>query len=130
MRVDVTSGSLVHSLISLAWPSVLQAILSNCYAFNDYIFVGHIPDKEASAAATAAMAATGIYLFIYFNLCIKTILIFTLRASEQFWFYMSLLSNVFSFHFIYMYIIRVIFSRSSGMPTFICLMHLSHYYCW
>ncbi len=56
--IDVTSGPLTPSLIRLAVPSVMQAILSNCYSFNDYLFVGHIKDPDESSAATAAMAAT------------------------------------------------------------------------
>ncbi len=56
--IDLTKGSLVYSLFSLAWPSVIQAILSNCYAFNDFIFVGHIPNKDKNGENTEAYAAT------------------------------------------------------------------------
>ena len=38
--IDVTKGSLLSCIISLAIPSVIQSILSNCYAFNDFLFVG------------------------------------------------------------------------------------------
>ena len=62
--VDVTKGDLLYSLVVLAWPSVLQAVLSNCYAFNDYMFVGQIKDPAESAAATAALSATiGLQVF-------------------------------------------------------------------
>lgn len=56
--IDLTTGPLLSNLWALAWPSVIQAILSNCYAFNDYLFVGRIKDREVSAAATAALAAS------------------------------------------------------------------------
>jgi len=56
--LDLTQGSLVWTIVRLAIPSVLQAVLSNCYAFNDFIFVGHIPNVEQSSAATAALSAT------------------------------------------------------------------------
>ena len=56
--VDVTKGDLLPSLIQIAWPCIFQAVLSNCYAFNDYLFVAHIPDPQASASGTAALSAT------------------------------------------------------------------------
>jgi Na+-driven multidrug efflux pump len=48
----------VPKLINIAWPAVLQSILANCYAFNDYVFIGHIPDPAVSAAGTAALSAS------------------------------------------------------------------------
>jgi putative MATE family efflux protein len=71
---DVTRGHLLTSLIQLAWPSVLQAVLSNCYAFNDFMFVGRISDKAESSAATAALAATvGLQVIMFaFHNCVPS----------------------------------------------------------
>jgi len=49
---DLSKGALLEGVIRLAWPCVLQSILSNCYAMNDYLFVGKMADKEMSAACT------------------------------------------------------------------------------
>lgn len=72
--VDVTKGSLVMKIIQLAWPSVIQAILSNAYAFNDFMFVGHMQDREASATATEALGATvGLQVIMYaFHNCVPS----------------------------------------------------------
>jgi putative MATE family efflux protein len=56
--VDITKGSLVTGLLRLAWPSVLQAVLSNCYTVADFFFIGHLPDKAQAAAGTTAIAAS------------------------------------------------------------------------
>ena len=71
---DVTRGSLFHGIIALAWPSVIQAVLSNFYAFNDFVFVGHIADKTESAAATAALGATvGLQVILFaFHNCVPS----------------------------------------------------------
>lgn len=71
MIVDVTKGSLTRAILSLAWPSVLQAILSNCYSVSDFLFIGHLPDKEAAAAGTTGIAASvglTICLFGFHNI--------------------------------------------------------------
>ena len=72
--IDVTHGSLFQAIFSLAWPSVLQSVLSNCYAFNDFLFVGHINDKDESSSATAALAATvGLQIIMFaFHNCIPS----------------------------------------------------------
>ena len=44
----------------------MQAILSNAYSFNDFIFVGHIKNKQESKDATAALSsAVGIQIILY-----------------------------------------------------------------
>ena len=64
--VDVTQGSLPLALLQLAWPSVLQAILSNLYTVADFFFVGHLPDKAAAAAGTEGIAASiGLSICLY-----------------------------------------------------------------
>ena len=65
-EVDVTEGKLLPRVWQLAYPAVFQAILSNCYSFNDFLFVGHIKDKAESAAATAALSATvGLQIVVF-----------------------------------------------------------------
>ncbi len=63
---DLSLGQLVKAIIWLAVPSIFQGVLSNCYTFNDFMFVGHMSDKEASAAGTAALSATvGLQVIVY-----------------------------------------------------------------
>ncbi|MBA2663730.1 MAG: MATE family efflux transporter [Bradymonadaceae bacterium] len=66
-NVDTTEGGLVGKSLHLAWPAVLQALLVNFYAFNDYLFVGMLGD----AAATAALSACFAVLII--NYCLLAI---------------------------------------------------------
>lgn len=66
-NVDTTSGSLAGKSVHLAWPAVLQALLVNFYAFNDYLFVGFLGD----AAATAALSACFAILII--NYCLLAV---------------------------------------------------------
>lgn len=66
-NVDTTRGSLVGTSVHLAWPAVLQALLVNFYAFNDYLFVGFLGD----AAATAALSACFAILII--NYCLLAV---------------------------------------------------------
>lgn len=54
--LDVTSGSLWRATTSLAWPAVLQALLINCYAFNDFYFVGLTQDSAATSALSSCFA--------------------------------------------------------------------------
>ena len=54
--LDTTTGSLTRASWRLAWPAVLQAILVNCYAFNDFFFVGRLGDPAATAALSACFA--------------------------------------------------------------------------
>ncbi len=61
--VDTTEGPLWSKSLALAWPAVLQAILVNFYAFNDYFFVGLTSDK----AATAALSSCFAILMIHFT---------------------------------------------------------------
>ncbi|RAL25240.1 hypothetical protein DL240_03245 [Lujinxingia litoralis] len=61
--VDTTEGSLVGRSVQLAWPAVLQALLVNFYAFNDFVFVGLLGD----AAATAALSACFALLILHFT---------------------------------------------------------------
>ena len=56
--VDGTKGPLLGKIWSLAWPSVLQSILSNCYAMNDFLFVGRMEDKTLAATCVAAISST------------------------------------------------------------------------
>jgi len=56
--IDVTKGNLSLALVQLAWPSVLQAVLSNCYTVSDFFFVGHLSDPVAAAAGTEGIAAS------------------------------------------------------------------------
>ena len=55
--MDITQGSLIQSLITITCPAIAQAILSNFYAFNDFVFVGHIKDKIEAGIGTAALSA-------------------------------------------------------------------------
>lgn len=55
-QIDTTTGSLVQKSLSLAWPAVLQAILINFYAFNDFVFVGLSGDHAATAALSSCFA--------------------------------------------------------------------------
>jgi len=65
-EIDITEGILLPKVWQLAYPAVFQAILSNCYSFNDFLFVGHIKDKSESAAATAALSATvGLQIVVF-----------------------------------------------------------------
>lgn len=61
--VDTTEGPLLGKSLSLAWPAVLQAILVNFYAFNDYFFVALAGDK----AATAALSSCFAILIVHFT---------------------------------------------------------------
>ena len=57
---------LLRPLIALAVPSVLQAILSNMYGFNDFVFVGHMRDKAQSSIATTALSSiVGVQIIIF-----------------------------------------------------------------
>jgi putative MATE family efflux protein len=55
-NIDTTEGGLFESSLKLAWPAVLQAILVNFYAFNDFFFVGLLGDEKATAALSACFA--------------------------------------------------------------------------
>jgi len=55
-NIDATEGSLVGKSLRIAWPAVLQAILVNFYAFNDFFFVGWLGDEQATAALSACFA--------------------------------------------------------------------------
>ncbi|MGM0556428.1 MAG: MATE family efflux transporter [Myxococcota bacterium] len=55
-NIDTTTGGLFGKSIQLAWPAVLQALLANFYAFNDFFFVGQIDDPAATAALSACFA--------------------------------------------------------------------------
>lgn len=55
-NIDATEGSLVGKSLRIAWPAVLQAILVNFYAFNDFFFVGWLGDEKATAALSACFA--------------------------------------------------------------------------
>jgi len=53
-------------LLNITIPAILQAILSNCYQFNDFIFAGHIKDKnDAQRATTALSAGIGIQIIAF-----------------------------------------------------------------
>lgn len=54
--VDTTSGPLIRRSIQLAGPAVLQAVLVNFYAFNDFFFVGLTSDEASTAALSACFA--------------------------------------------------------------------------
>lgn len=54
--LDTTKGPLLGQSLKLALPAVVQAILINCYAFNDYFFVGLLHDSNATAALGACFA--------------------------------------------------------------------------
>jgi len=64
--IDVSVGNLPLALLQLAWPSVLQAVLSNAYSVADFYFVGHLPNKAAAVAATEAIGSSvGISICLY-----------------------------------------------------------------
>ena len=54
--VDTTRGPLWRRSIQLAIPAVIQAVLVNCYAFNDFLFIGLSGDEAATAALSACFA--------------------------------------------------------------------------
>ena len=56
--IDTTVGSLVPKVLALAGPSIVQSILSNCYAMNDFLFVSRIADTKLASACTSAISAT------------------------------------------------------------------------
>ena len=56
MTLDTTRGPLLKRSLQLAIPAVLQALLVNFYAFNDYFFVGLSGDEAATAALSACFA--------------------------------------------------------------------------
>jgi len=56
--IDATKGALMNKIVKLAVPSIVQSVLSNCYAMNDFLFVGHIADRKLAAACTSAISAT------------------------------------------------------------------------
>lgn len=60
--VDTTRGPLLRRSLELAAPAVLQALLVNFYAFNDFFFIGLTGDEAATAALSACFA-----LVIVFN---------------------------------------------------------------
>jgi len=55
-NIDATTGPLLGKSIQIAWPAVIQAILVNFYAFNDFFFIGLLGDKYATAALSACFA--------------------------------------------------------------------------
>lgn len=55
-NIDATEGNLAKKSLAIAWPAVLQAILVNFYAFNDFLFVGLLGDSHATAALSACFA--------------------------------------------------------------------------
>lgn len=55
-NIDATEGDLVKKSLRIAWPAVLQAILVNFYAFNDFFFVGLLDKPSATAALSACFA--------------------------------------------------------------------------
>lgn len=61
--VDTTEGPLLRKSFALAWPAVVQAILVNIYAFNDFVFVA----QAADSAATAALSSCFAILIIHFT---------------------------------------------------------------
>lgn len=54
--IHTTRGALWKVSLQLAWPAVLQAILVNCYAFNDFYFVGRTGDAAATSALSSCFA--------------------------------------------------------------------------
>jgi len=56
--IDTTKGALVSKIVNLAIPSIVQSVLSNCYAMNDFLFVGRIADGKLAAECTSAISAT------------------------------------------------------------------------
>ncbi|MFB6372967.1 MAG: MATE family efflux transporter, partial [Bradymonadaceae bacterium] len=55
-NIDATTGPLLGKSIQIAWPAVIQAILVNFYAFNDFLFIGLLGDEYATAALSACFA--------------------------------------------------------------------------
>lgn len=55
-NIDATEGDLVKKSLAVAWPAVLQAILVNFYAFNDFFFIGLLDRPAATAALSACFA--------------------------------------------------------------------------
>lgn len=55
-NIDATEGNLAKKSLQIAWPAVLQAILVNFYAFNDFFFIGWLGDEAATAALSACFA--------------------------------------------------------------------------
>lgn len=55
-NIDATDGNLFKKSVQIAWPAVLQALLVNFYAFNDFFFVGLLGDRAATAALSACFA--------------------------------------------------------------------------
>ncbi len=54
--IDTTEGSLFKKSIAIAWPTVIQAVLVNFYAFNDFYFVGKLNTPAATAALSSCFA--------------------------------------------------------------------------
>ena len=54
--INTTKGPLLKRSLELALPAVIQALLVNCYAFNDYFFVGLLGNESATAALSACFA--------------------------------------------------------------------------
>lgn len=54
--LNTTRGPLLDRSLRLAAPAVLQALLVNCYAFNDFFFVGMMGEEDATAALSACFA--------------------------------------------------------------------------
>lgn len=60
-NIDTTTGGLAGRSLQLAWPAVLQALLVNFYAFNDYFFIGRLQNPAATAALSACFALLIIF---------------------------------------------------------------------
>ncbi len=54
--LNTTEGPLLTRSFQLALPAVLQALLVNGYAFNDFFFVGLLGKEDATAALSACFA--------------------------------------------------------------------------
>ena len=64
--MDITKDNLLVVLLNITVPAIMQAILSNCYQFNDFVFAGHIRDKyDAQRATTALSAGIGIQIICF-----------------------------------------------------------------
>ena len=55
-NIDATEGGLTSKSLQIAWPAVIQAVLVNFYAFNDFFFIGLLGDEDATAALSACFA--------------------------------------------------------------------------
>ena len=55
-NIDATEGGLTAKSLQIAWPAVIQAVLVNFYAFNDFFFIGLLGDEAATAALSACFA--------------------------------------------------------------------------